>query len=434
MKINAACGLDYRPGYLNIDGFEDAVADRIMPLCRIDLPDECADELLARQALEHLGFFRTKHFLAESFRLLKPGATLILETPDIETSFARFAGQDRAGREKLAQWIFGLETGGMAHPFCFPRELLEETVAAAGFSPTELVRFETPDGQPALRLSARRNAAAPALLFMAELRRELLAAGLCPFTEEPACAAREELFAEMQSALEAYYSGKTTGPLADCMIFSLENAELVRRFFMTLAAREILPRKYAACAAGLADKRFRAELLLRITGAPLEPDRQAAGLACARSLVRAAAAGLLTGGDISDYLPAAPRPGSLPECDLSALDERTLQNRSMRTCAKAVKLVHTGNPADAQHLLTSALALFRQNFRAWWNLARLARLTGDTRLADSCFDRALQCLALNPGLDRTGSTAKNILLDRTGKCITCLDGVFTVKSKEETLK
>lgn len=426
MKINAACGLDYRRGYLNIDMHDSTVADRLMPLWDMDLPDAEADEILARQALEHLGFFAAAHFLSESFRVLKPGGALIIETPDIETSFRSFGARDRAGREKLTQWIFGMETPGMAHLFCFPAELLEETVSRAGFSITRLERFAAAQDNPALRLTAVKVAERPALKFMAHLRREALRAGLCPFDSEPACADRETLFARFQTALENFYADKNTGHLAACMELSAENAELTYRFFLAAEKSYLLPGKYAACAARLTDERFRTETLLRITDLPLDPARQKDGINNARALVRAAAAGLLSGGDISDYLPARPRPDQPPEFDCAAITENTLKQQSVRLCAKGVKLAANGDAAGASERITAGLKLFRHNCMGWWNLARLARLDKNTALEETFFDHALQCLKLNPDWDRTGDIEQAILQDKAGKCINSIDGLVAV--------
>lgn len=432
MKINAGCGLDYRPGYLNIDMFDATVADRLMPLTNLDLPDGCATEVLTRQTLEHLGYFQTKHFLSESFRILAENGTLVIETPELEAAFARFGGAGPTDRQALAQWIFGLETRGMEHRFCFPRELLETTVAAAGFSLRELTRFETPAGLPALRLTALKKTAGPGAMFMARFRRICLAGGLCPFDSEPACALREKTLTVFETALTAYYSSRKHETLTPALERSLESPALTERFFTELEARKITPPGlFLKIAASLTDRRFRTELVLRITDLPLVPDLQDQALPSARALLRAAIAGLRTGGDISDYLPALPRTETAPEYAFAELDENILSDRARKLNARGVKLAAAADFTGAAAKFRDALRLFRQNPYAWWNLARLARLDGKPE-ARQYFDNAAESLALNPEWDKTGSTAKGLLLDISGKGIIKTDGVFTVKLQEDS--
>lgn len=432
MKINAGCGLDYRPGYLNVDMFDGTVADRLMPLTNLDLPDGCATEVLARQTLEHLGYFQAKHFLSESFRVLGESGALVIETPELETAFARFGNASPEDRQALTQWIFGLETRGMEHRFCFPRELLETTVAAAGFSLRELTRFETPSGLPALRLTAIKKTAGPADLFMTQFRRICLAEGLCPFDSEPACALREKTLDSFTAALTDFYRAGKPESLVPALERSLESPALTARFFAALEAREIAPPKfYSKIAAGLTDLRFRTELVLRITDLPLVPARQEQALPLARALLRAAIAGLRTGGDISDYLPALPRTETAPEYAVMELDENILKNLSRKLNAQGLKLAASADLTGAAAKFRAALKLFRQNPYAWWNMARLARLEGNPE-SKQYFGNAAESLALNPEWDKTGSTAKGLLFDISGKGIINVDGVFTVKLQEDS--
>ncbi len=364
MKINAGCGLDYRPGYLNIDGFDDTVADRIMPLWDMDIPAACAEEILARQVIEHLGFFRSKHFLSESFRILKLGGVLIIETPDIETSFKQFGASDRAGREILIQWIFGLETDGMTHAFCFPAELLTETVSSAGFLIHSLEKFSAGENNPALRLTAQKHANSRAVEFMAELRKKLLAAGLCRFNSEPESASQETLLAELQSSMEKFYAANDKTVLTDRLILSFENPALIHQFFDLLTEKNILPEKYSDCAQKLADQRFRTELLKKITERPLDPSEQEAGCNAARELLRTAIDGLLSGYDITHYLGDGPVQTSPPEYDFSILNPWSLREQSHKLYAMGVKHLYAGHTENAKKCFKNALKLFRGNLLA----------------------------------------------------------------------
>lgn len=370
MKINAGCGLDYRPGYLNIDGFDNTVADRIMPLWNMDLPPACAEEVLARQVIEHLGFFRSKHFLSESFRILKPGGILIIETPDIENSFRQFIAANRVRREELTQWIFGLETTGMVHHFCFPAELLEETVVQSGFRMCSMERIASGSGNPSLRLTVRKEPSEP-FEFMARFRREILSSGICSFDSETGSAARENLLMKLQSVIEQFHRHRNPAVLHQCMELSLENAELIHSFFILLAREQLLSETYAGCAAELCDFRFRKTLLGCITGRPLDSAEQEKGFAAACGLLRETVKKLLAGSRIEDCIESCSDADEYPDFDLSVINHQVLSEQSRRMYATGMKYLQAGQRAEAKNCFHQALKLFRNNPAVYERLSAL---------------------------------------------------------------
>jgi len=189
-KLNLGCGYNRLEGWLNLDVSAESAADRVMPAHDLDLPDRCAPAARAAQLVEHLGFFRTRFFLSECWRVLEPGAELTLETPDVEKSFRTFLEGGRQAREAALGWIFGAETPGMNHLYCFPRELLEELLAGAGFSGPVVEEFMFQPHRPAMRLTAKKLAGeGPAL--NAALRRRLLDEGVPLFRDEEESAGLE---------------------------------------------------------------------------------------------------------------------------------------------------------------------------------------------------------------------------------------------------
>lgn len=63
--------------YINID--QEAEPDILASAYDIPLPDECADQVLMTEVLEHLQF--PERALAEAFRLLRPGGTIFITMP-----------------------------------------------------------------------------------------------------------------------------------------------------------------------------------------------------------------------------------------------------------------------------------------------------------------------------------------------------------------
>ena len=133
MKLNIGCGKVYKEGFVNIDAFDKSVADKIMDADNLDFLNDSVDEIYAGQLIEHLGIIKSIYTLSEWFRVLKPGGILTVETPFIEESFKRFLKGDRETKKVLINWIYGLDTEGMTHKFCFPEDLLEEVLNRAGF-------------------------------------------------------------------------------------------------------------------------------------------------------------------------------------------------------------------------------------------------------------------------------------------------------------
>lgn len=155
MKLNAGCGRNKIKGYINIDINPKVKPDYVMPLWDLDFDDESFNEVLSKQSIEHLGFFKTKYFLNEAFRVLKYEKFLIIETVDIEESFKLFLNLDNAdGKERVLNWIFGSETKYMNHLYCFPKELLRSILNEAGFEIIDEISFFYENLRPAIKIVA----------------------------------------------------------------------------------------------------------------------------------------------------------------------------------------------------------------------------------------------------------------------------------------
>ncbi|MBN2065260.1 MAG: methyltransferase domain-containing protein [Candidatus Thermoplasmatota archaeon] len=134
MKVNVGCGTTYKEGHLNVDAFDDTVADKLMSATNLKLDDNSADEIYASQLIEHLGITGSIYALSECFRVLKPQEKLIIETPDLQKSCEIYANGDREDRKQILPWIYGVDIPGMVHRFCYPEDLLEETLQKIGFT------------------------------------------------------------------------------------------------------------------------------------------------------------------------------------------------------------------------------------------------------------------------------------------------------------
>lgn len=199
MKLNIGCGYNRFEGCLNLDSSPASAADRVMPAHDLAFPPASVEEIKALQLVEHLGFFRTRFFLSECWRVLVTGGVLTLETPHIEKTFGVFLNGDRRAKEAALGWVYGSETPGMNHLYCFPGDLLAELLAETGFEVRNLSDYEYQPYRPALRIEAVKKGGERAALNAA-LRRRLLDKGLPVFGDELESAGLERVIAGLLSA------------------------------------------------------------------------------------------------------------------------------------------------------------------------------------------------------------------------------------------
>jgi predicted SAM-dependent methyltransferase len=243
MKLNMGCGYNPLDGYLNLDSSRESAAERTMEAHDLSFESCSVTEIKALQLIEHLGFFKTRFFLSECWRVLKPGGTLVLETPDIEKTFEVFLAGDRAVKEAALGWVYGSETPGMNHLYCFPRELLAGLLAGAGFKIKSAEEFCFQPHRPALRFSALKiDGEKPAL--NSALRRRLLDKNLADFNCELSCAGLEEVIRKLVEG-----GGDPVAELRQ----ALHSAPAALEYFTLAEENENHPSREAAACARLAD-------------------------------------------------------------------------------------------------------------------------------------------------------------------------------------
>lgn len=82
-KLNLGSGNVRIPGFINVDLYDDT-ADIQASIKEVPLPDESVSEIVAYQVIEHIHYAESEAVLREMYRLLEPGGTAIIETPDID--------------------------------------------------------------------------------------------------------------------------------------------------------------------------------------------------------------------------------------------------------------------------------------------------------------------------------------------------------------
>jgi hypothetical protein len=299
VKLNVGCGWNCLEGWVNLDPSADSAADRKMSAQDLDFPDGSVTDIKALQLIEHLGFFKAKYFLSECWRVLAAGGRLTLETPDIEKTFRIFLEGDPKTKESALGWVYGSETPGMNHLYCFPKELLSELLAEAGFSPAVPEEFLFGPGRPALRFAvSKAGGEKPAL--SAALRRRLLDKGLADFSSEETSAALELAVRKLAGA---------GGEPGKALEQALCSAPAALEYFSLLEENEPRPSPEASACARLAAWRIQGRLsgIYEVSlSKGADPEAAfAAAMAAGRALLAAALSG---SGETPDGCPAEGAP------------------------------------------------------------------------------------------------------------------------------
>jgi len=104
--INIACGNSYVDGWLNFDyaPVSPAVKEANL-LGRLPLEDAVSDVVYSSHFLEHIPRRHLAGFLAECFRVLKPGGQIRLVLPDLDELCREYLRQREAGDHEKADFV-----------------------------------------------------------------------------------------------------------------------------------------------------------------------------------------------------------------------------------------------------------------------------------------------------------------------------------------
>lgn len=106
IKLNlGSAGVDY-PGYLSVDLY-DKRSQILMDITKLDFEDNSVSEILASHVFEHLNPYHALDTLKDWLRVLKPGAKLAMEMPDIEQLCKRFVTANTGERYGILNAVYG---------------------------------------------------------------------------------------------------------------------------------------------------------------------------------------------------------------------------------------------------------------------------------------------------------------------------------------
>lgn len=83
LRLNLGSGDNHIDGFVSVDLYDES-ADVRADICELPYEDNTVDEIVAYQVIEHVPYNRSLDMFREMYRVLKPGGTAKIETPDID--------------------------------------------------------------------------------------------------------------------------------------------------------------------------------------------------------------------------------------------------------------------------------------------------------------------------------------------------------------
>ena len=383
MRIHVGCGPVYKKGYVNIDAFDSTVADSIMSAYRLEFPDDSASRVECIHTIEHLGAAKSIYALAEFFRVLKPGGVLLLETPDIEAAFANFLKKGEAQRKLLMNWIYGLDSPGMGHRYCFPKELLNRMLKEAGFIDIQLKRFATKSVQPTLRVKCRTPESCVAHQIISRVRRSLVDNGLVDLNDQVNALDCETLIQSLASLTHQLCAKWDELVLRQMIMESaVQNPRMGLAFIEQLESKvsesPSRVKRYGRILEMLGSLDFPAILLHLLMQIPLQVGTQNQTYLTVRNMGLAIIKKLLAGPEEQAVLKELQRTreGLSDDKILSHFSEEGVKRLAEQSFAYGAKSFANHELTEAVHSFEEAFSLDRDGLLITWNLARLKAVEG----------------------------------------------------------
>jgi predicted SAM-dependent methyltransferase/tetratricopeptide (TPR) repeat protein len=202
VRLHLGCGLIHRAGWINLDHYAAEAADLLADAVLLPFVDGCAEAIEALQLVEHLGYVGALYGLHEWARVLSPGSTLLIETPDRPATLR--AALDRETGDEARPWLFGTEQRGQSHRYLFAADELARMATRAGFEKVAVERAARPAAHPILRLTARRAADTLAIRFAVRFHRALVSFGVVDPSDAPQYLAALETVCERGCKLVSF--------------------------------------------------------------------------------------------------------------------------------------------------------------------------------------------------------------------------------------
>lgn len=162
LYLNLGCGRDVRDDYVNIDLFSDDPRVVGMDIRTLNLPDGCADGIIASDILEHFSHREVDAVLKEWARVLKPGGELVVRCPSLRLQAKAYLN-GVWDADVASYMIFGGQTNpGDYHCIGFDEQSMRKHLAQVGLQVSSFEEVDTPQDKGFINVNMTVRALKPA--------------------------------------------------------------------------------------------------------------------------------------------------------------------------------------------------------------------------------------------------------------------------------
>lgn len=103
-KLHLGCGSNYLDGWFNTDLYPDSKRTHINATKRFPFPDNSFDFIFSEHMIEHIPYTGAYNMLSECYRVLKPGGTLRIVTPDMVFLMGLYQNREESINKRYVDW------------------------------------------------------------------------------------------------------------------------------------------------------------------------------------------------------------------------------------------------------------------------------------------------------------------------------------------
>ena len=393
MKIHLGCGNVYKKGYVNVDAYDESVADKIMFAHQLEFEDNVAKLIECIQMIEHLGAAKSIYAVSEMFRVLQPEGILVIETPDIEKAFQRFLKKGEEDRKYLMNWIYGLDIPGMLHRYCFPMELLSRMLQEAGFVDVKITQINSKSNQPALRAICRKPKQYVMYQTISRMRRRLAESGVVDLDDQVKTLEQENLIQQIIRIVHESQDNIEVENLSKLVVEAAVVCPDVGLVFFTEAiiqeliqADKVNP--LIKILQSFSDLKLPAVLLHLLMSAPVKIGTQEQIFSSIKAMGVKAVEKALTGNEEEVFTEIRNTHKDIDSnLEFSVFSKTQVDLIAEKKLAFASKTFAEERFSEAFDQYNDVLKLNRNNMKALWNMARIEGLRGSKENAEEYYEQ-----------------------------------------------
>jgi len=401
MRLNLGCGKHYKNRFINIDAYDNTIADTIMPVEDLAFPSNTIDAIEADQLIEHLGYIHTIYALAEWFRVLKPGGSLLIETPDIQSTMKQYLDGDHDIKKETLTWLYGIESPGMQHRLCFPELLLKNLLKNTGFIRITTSFFTPEKNHPVMRISCKKQNATP-FQIVAQCRKILVQKHLIAFENSILALEQEKLLDVFLRKLQQYQKKNNEKILEKLVIDGCVQSPPMTRVLLDECFRQMnisnqTKEKYTACVRFLSSLHFSDILVSLLRKTDPRAGTQKKTIQTVTEFGKQCIQKLLSNSKETDKVKKT----------LTGLSQQSSCNKNLffsgpyleylaaDRCYKAIKYFLKKDFAHASVAFQEAIRFDRNHLLYYWNLGRVFMLRKNYPEAKKCYRNVLALIRLS---------------------------------------